>query len=92
MIVLLESNSLKLCPSRIIAFIDGASSGAIGAECASPTTSSVGTAMLTSAVMSNPAQNDRHREQADHVRNEGAVRALGALVWPSTLGPWRLGP
>ena len=48
--VLLELNSWKLCPIRIIAFIDGASSGAIGAECASPTTSSVGTATLTMTV------------------------------------------
>ena len=48
--VLLESNSWKLCPIRIIAFIDGASRGAIGAECASPTTSSFGTATLTITV------------------------------------------
>ncbi|OBJ16384.1 hypothetical protein A5653_15630 [Mycobacterium colombiense] len=51
MTVLLESNSRKLWPRRIIAFIDGASSGVIGAECASPTFSSVGTMTFTNTVM-----------------------------------------
>ena len=45
--VLLESNSLKLPPINFIACIDGASSGAIGAECSSPTTSSCGAITFT---------------------------------------------
>jgi len=47
MIVLLELNSLKLAPIRFIATIDGASSGAMGAECCSPTTSSCGASTFT---------------------------------------------
>jgi hypothetical protein len=47
MMVLLELNSLKLAPISFIATIDGASSGAIGAECNSPTTSSCGAITFT---------------------------------------------
>ena len=47
MIVLLESNSLKLPPISFIDVIDGASSGAIGAEWSSPTTSSCGAITFT---------------------------------------------
>lgn len=50
---LLESNSWKLWPRRSIATIDGASVGAIGAECASPTSSSCGTTALTMIVSSS---------------------------------------
>ena len=50
MTVLLESNSWKLWPRRIIPIIDGASVGAIGADRASPTTSSRGTITFTTTV------------------------------------------
>ena len=80
MIVLLESNSLKLAPISFIAVIDGASSGAIGAECSSPTTSSCGAIDVHHDGDDDPEQDDRHREDAEHVREDGPLAgSLGGL-------------
>ena len=48
--MLLELNSLRLCPISIIAFMEGASFGVIGAAWASPTTSNRGAMVFTMTV------------------------------------------
>ncbi len=64
----------KFLPMRCIACSDGASLGANDTACASPTFSSCGAMTLTMTRQRQPAQQDRHREQANEA-GDHRVRA-----------------
>ena len=90
MIVLLELNSLKLLPINFIACIDGASSGAIGAACSSPTTSSGGAITFTRtaiAIQNRMIGTDRMRSAWANLGRLAVV-----LCWVSSVSVMRTSP
>ena len=74
---LLESNSWKSLPTRFIACIDGASSGANDTACASPTFSSWRDDDVHHDHQRDPAQQDRHGEQPNEPRDHRVCTHVG---------------